>query len=83
MSEERSVVTSGAGQAHFCVSSWRVAVAGKELCTGGIAKNSDGKSGIELVNTEDGGNLNFYVYPGGKDVKETAETAVLSSLLEE
>lgn len=38
---------------------------------------------LELLKAEGGDDLNLDVYPDGKDVKETAEMAVLRSLLEE
>lgn len=50
------------------MNSWGVAVAGKRLCKG-VAKKHDGKSRIELLKAEGGGDLNLDVYPGRKDVK--------------
>lgn len=58
-------------------------MAGKGLCKGGTAKNCNGKSGIERLKAEGGGDLNLDVYPDRRDVKQTAQMAVLRSLLAE
>lgn len=52
-----------------CVNSWRVAVSGKGLCEGGTVKKCDGKSGIQLLKAEGGGDLNLDICAGGKVIK--------------